>query len=299
MLGSALRSLLELTPPPGHSYDIVVVDDASPDDTGAVVAQASSGAAVEVRYVRHARNVGVAAARNTCVRHARGAWIAFFDDDQLADADWLVNLRATAERTGADCVAGPCVPVASGRPLPLSIRRTVGDNPLLRHRRRGDSLDPRRWLNPMPTAVGTGNVLIRKMLFEKIGAFSETLRRGEDMEFFLRADRQGAKIVTAPDAIIYHVVPEDRMTPEVLLSAATRGGAVRAEVELSVLGVRTPLLFASLRIARLMIWTLPQLVAQKIVDAGSSRLLGTRCAARFSLSYCNTVRQRVLSHRPQ
>jgi len=53
LLGPALRSLIELTPPPEHSYDIVIVDDASPDDTAAVVARESVASAVQVRYVRH------------------------------------------------------------------------------------------------------------------------------------------------------------------------------------------------------------------------------------------------------
>ena len=175
---------------------------------------------VEIRYLRHNQNNGVAAARNTCVRRARGSWIAFFDDDQIADANWLANLKATADLTHADCVAGPCVPVASGSPLPLSIRRTLGDNPLLWRRRGRLHSRPHQRLKATPAAIGTGNVLIRKALFGEIGAFKETLRRGEDMEFFLRAERHGAKIVTAPDAIIYHVVLDERMAPEVLLSGS-------------------------------------------------------------------------------
>src|SRR5206468_3209731 len=127
------------------------------------------------------------------------------------------------------------VPIASGEPLPRSISRVVGGNPIQCRRARRSSLDPRRWLNA--TSIGTGNVLVRTKLFEEIGPFSESLRRGEDMEFFLRAYRQGAAIALAPNAIIYHIVSDERLAPEMLLGAATRGGLVRAEVELSVFGV--------------------------------------------------------------
>jgi len=115
------------------------------------------------------------------------------------------------------------------------------------------------------------------------------------MEFFLRAYRQGAAIALAPNAIIYHIVSDERLAPEMLLGAATRGGLVRAEVELAVFRVPIPLLCSLVRAARLILWTLPQMLVQKLAPAGASRVLGTRCAARFSLSYCNAVRQHILS----
>ena len=79
----------------GFSYDIVVVDDGSTDQTPAVIQSMVKASSVEIRYIRQ-NNSGVATARNTGVRHALGNWVAFFDDDQIADRDWLIRLLAAA-----------------------------------------------------------------------------------------------------------------------------------------------------------------------------------------------------------
>ena len=65
--------------------EIVVVDDASSDETAAVVQRHPS-----VRYIRHSTNRGGSAARNTGIAASTGSLIAFLDDDDL----WLPNKLA-------------------------------------------------------------------------------------------------------------------------------------------------------------------------------------------------------------
>src|ERR1035437_1804267 len=107
MLKDALNSLVGLHTASEFTYDIVVVDDGSTDDTPAVVHAIMTSSDAEIRYFRHDVNRGIAAARNTCVREARGEWLAFFDDDEIADHNWLSNLVTTGRTSGADCVGGP------------------------------------------------------------------------------------------------------------------------------------------------------------------------------------------------
>ncbi len=95
MLRIAIESLINLRRGLGFSYDIVVVDDGSTDQTPAVIQSMVKASSVEIRYIRQ-NNSGVATARNTGVRHALGNWVAFFDDDQIADRDWLIRLLAAA-----------------------------------------------------------------------------------------------------------------------------------------------------------------------------------------------------------
>src|SRR4029077_10495906 len=86
MLRDALESLLRIETAGKFSYEIVVVDNASTDGTAQTVASLRQTAPV-LRYVYEAKK-GIATARNRGLRESKGEWIAFFDDDQLADPRW-------------------------------------------------------------------------------------------------------------------------------------------------------------------------------------------------------------------
>jgi O-antigen biosynthesis protein len=75
MVGRSIRSALGQT---RGDFEILVVDDASTDDTEAAVAAIGDS---RIRYLRHARNAGACAARNTGIGEARGDYIAFLDSD--------------------------------------------------------------------------------------------------------------------------------------------------------------------------------------------------------------------------
>lgn len=71
----AIRSVLDQTV---ASLEVIVVDDASPDDTERAVNAIDDA---RIRYIRHELNRGLPASRNTGMRLARGEFIAFLDDD--------------------------------------------------------------------------------------------------------------------------------------------------------------------------------------------------------------------------
>ena len=77
-LPAALESVFGQT---RRDWEIVVCDDGSSDDSASVV-QSFRGEA-RLRYIRHERNLGVSAARNSCLRAARGDYIAWLDSDDV------------------------------------------------------------------------------------------------------------------------------------------------------------------------------------------------------------------------
>jgi glycosyltransferase involved in cell wall biosynthesis len=103
-MAAELRKCLEsLRRQTYRNKEIIVVDDASTDETARVVSEFNRSSQGSVRLVSNATNLGVAGSRNVGIRHAKGDIIAFTDADCTVDEDWLVELvRAfLGDRTAA------------------------------------------------------------------------------------------------------------------------------------------------------------------------------------------------------
>ena len=111
-LPAALDSLLGQTL---AEIEVVVVDDGSPDDCGAIAD--SYGARDERVRVVHIDNRGLGAARNEGVRHARGQYLGFCDADDLMTPRALELLLACARETDAALVTGNVVRLEGEKPV--------------------------------------------------------------------------------------------------------------------------------------------------------------------------------------
>jgi glycosyltransferase involved in cell wall biosynthesis len=75
LVSRAIKSVQEQT---YRNIEIIVVDDASPDNTREVVSQINDP---RIHYIRHETNKGLPAGRNTGIQAAKGEYVAFLDDD--------------------------------------------------------------------------------------------------------------------------------------------------------------------------------------------------------------------------
>ena len=98
LLAVTLRSALAQR---GIDFEIIVVDEASSDDTQAVIGSFNDP---RIRAIRHDTPQGVSAARNRGIDEARGAWLAFLDDDDLWAPDKLARQLSTARTCDAHWV---------------------------------------------------------------------------------------------------------------------------------------------------------------------------------------------------
>ena len=100
LLPRAVDSVLAQT----HSnWELLIVDDGSEDDTGAVIDGLTDP---RIRCLR-AHGAGVCAARNLGLRQARGALIAYLDDDNVMHPDWLKSVVwGFEQRPAADVLYG-------------------------------------------------------------------------------------------------------------------------------------------------------------------------------------------------
>ncbi len=88
-----------------ESYEVIFVDDASTDDSAAVLQRLTLETGV-VRSLRHRRNFGQSAAVASGFRAARGEWIGTLDGDGQNDPADLPKMLDEARRLGVDCVTG-------------------------------------------------------------------------------------------------------------------------------------------------------------------------------------------------
>ena len=96
LLPRAIQSVL------AQSYshlEVIVVDDASSDDTQTVVAALGDK---RIRYLRHATKKGGSAARNTGIEAAKGEFLAFLDDDDEWLSEKLTRQLQAAQQTDSN-----------------------------------------------------------------------------------------------------------------------------------------------------------------------------------------------------
>jgi glycosyltransferase involved in cell wall biosynthesis len=201
MLREALASLYDLATDGAFTYEIVVVDNASTDDTPRAIEVASEISRAPFRGVYEPAK-GIVAARNRGIREARGQWIAFFDDDQIADPRWLAELYGGAQAKNCRVVGGT-VRMLLGEAI-------LADQPI----RYGGRITP-----------GCGNLMVERCVFDEVGVFrTEIAGRGEDTDLFVRIEQAGIEAWYLPAAIIHHMTPPERLESSYLTNLAGRMG---------------------------------------------------------------------------
>jgi GT2 family glycosyltransferase len=224
MLADALASLRDLRTHGKFSYEIVVIDNASKDDTPAVVERAARATAAPVRYHFEGKK-GIASARNRGLQEAAGQWIAFFDDDQLADPNWLGELLKMAHAKNVKCVGGAVLLqyATQDKPNPTAFVRML----------LGEAL----WsLQPAPYSLkhtpGTGNLMIHRSVLDLVGKFDEAFQvRSEDTDLFRRIHKAGFAAWYNPSAIVHHITPEKRLEMPYLEKLSSQMGESVAKQE--------------------------------------------------------------------
>jgi glycosyltransferase involved in cell wall biosynthesis len=88
------------------SWELLLVDDGSPDDTVAVARRRLESSPLRGLVIRHARNYGEHAAVLTGYRHSRGAWIVNLDDDLQNPPEEALRLWQRARSEDLDVVYG-------------------------------------------------------------------------------------------------------------------------------------------------------------------------------------------------
>jgi succinoglycan biosynthesis protein ExoO len=201
-IGTAIASALDQTL---RDLEIVVVDDASSDNTVAVL-EDWCARDHRVRLLRAEVNGGPARARNLALEAARGTWIAVLDADDAFAPERLAHLLDIAEATGADMVADNLrlVDAASGAVIGDALPARAGPELVT-----GRTFIQRNLFGQGGFDYGYLKPLIRRAFLDRHAIrYREQLRIGEDYHLYLDCLLAGARFVVAADAMYtYRLVP--------------------------------------------------------------------------------------------
>ncbi|HEV2769247.1 MAG TPA: glycosyltransferase [Solirubrobacteraceae bacterium] len=183
LLGALRAQTLE----PG-AFEVVVVDNASHDATGALLDAAAAAGDLDLRVVRRARAGGAARGRDDGWRTARAPLVAFTDDDCEPRPGWLEALLQASERAPGTLLAGRVEPNPAELEALSPFARTL----------QVDGAGP--WY---PTA----NIAYPRALLEQVGGFDRGyVLGGEDTDLAWRALDAGARAEYVVDAVVDHAV---------------------------------------------------------------------------------------------
>jgi glycosyltransferase involved in cell wall biosynthesis len=167
--------------------EVIVVDDHSTDDTAAVAE--ARGAQV----IRHDRNQGESAARNTGITAASQPWIAFLDSDDEWTPDHLGHVFG--HRNGHVLIAAAALRRGPG-PGEQRVHGIEANTPVV--------LDsPARLVYPVNCAPLSSVIALRQALLD-VGGFDPSLRLCEDLDLWIRLLERGTGVISPAIGSIYH-----------------------------------------------------------------------------------------------
>lgn len=173
----------------GVPFEVIVVDDASTDDTGRIARS------FPCRLIRVRTNIMAANCRNLGARHARGGILVFFDADERMAADTLARFAAALrEHPEVAAVVGS---LAAETPVPGFFSRFKNLQHHYTHqtaRQEGATLD-------------SGRMAIRRRVFEEMGGFERAFAGAsiEDIALGYRMHRVGLRIRFEPMIQVLHL----------------------------------------------------------------------------------------------
>ncbi len=189
LLPRAVNSVLTQT---FQNYEIIIVDDCSPDNTQDVITAFSDP---RIRSVRHETNRRQSAAINTGIANSRGEYIAFLDDDDEwlpAKLEWQVALLDTSPaKVGLVYGWLNFVEDSSGRIIE-GPRKTMNGNIM-------EELIAFDFPGP------TSTLLVRTSIAREVGGFDEYLPIGKDADFICRIAKRCDVAVYPKVVMKYHI----------------------------------------------------------------------------------------------
>ena len=215
LLLDALKSVIRQSAP-AQEWECVVVNNNSSDNTSECFAEfAGEHPEYNLRIVDEP-NQGLSYARNRGIRESVGEYIAIIDDDEhIADDFVAAYIKLFDSVPEAVAAGGPIVAeYPTGRPRWMSC---YTERPIANTMYFGEEV--REF--PKGRVPGGGNMALRRSAIRRYGVFDtslgysgESLIGGEECDLFERLQIADAKYYYVPTAVMYHIIPREKLTKE-------------------------------------------------------------------------------------
>ncbi|MBR2866277.1 MAG: glycosyltransferase family 2 protein [Alistipes sp.] len=202
-----------------EAWECVVVDNNSTDATRErVAAFGACHPELHIRYIFE-REQGLSAARNAGIAASQGDIIAFVDDDERIIPDFLGAYVDLFDSHPEAMAAGGCIiaEYPTGRPRWMS---RFTEQPIANPMNYGATVR----VFPKGKIPGGGNMAFRREALVRVGIFDTSLGRtgksligGEESDLFERMAAVGIRPYYVPRAVMYHIIPAEKLTREYFL----------------------------------------------------------------------------------
>lgn len=170
--------------------EIIVVDDASPRSLASVISQYPN---LNIRFIRNISNAGPAYSRNLGVSQCQNEFVAFTDNDCIADGNWLTHLYQSIKKSPSNIAGIGGSVVAAGKDV------------FSRYYDYHKILDP-WYFRGKHYYLTTANSIFKRHAFDLVGGFDESVQGagGEDPGLCFKLQNAGYGLGYNPDALIFH-----------------------------------------------------------------------------------------------
>jgi glycosyltransferase involved in cell wall biosynthesis len=162
-------------------FEVIVIDDGSKEDCQPIIDSFKTKLNLKFEKLNHG---GVCRARNAGIKLAQSDILAFFDDDAIADPNWLKAINDTMQTE--DLIVGR-----------VKVLHHSFWGYFAPHYDRGETLKP-------TDSLLEGNCAIKRSVFDKVGLFDENIDYGHEGQEFLNRANQFFVLKYCPSMIIYH-----------------------------------------------------------------------------------------------